>query len=343
MINNWKGLNFQNEVSSEIPDWVKRLETLDLERLVDDFISKINSLDLRLTVLVLPNALDDLLNYWNTIRVFFVHDELHDALIRLVNLKLNSSIRGILSRSMAGCTLLHICDVEAKRKPAMPPESFFSTPKTPFYGYCVSVFNKYGSDAAKDELKKGKTVVLALRKESNSLANKGRGSYDDKIIVLKDKSAYVFPACTEPGAQYSPRANTKGKYWDCRYSDIAYRDGQLDIDINRDGKIDLGRLVEGTYQYFEKKNGHLEARAFETQEKQVVERDIDGNGLFSEKCIDSTGAKTTMYIHYGNKSDKKAPGTGSAGCQTIPSDKYPLFLSLIPKNSDFYYVLVNMD
>jgi len=339
MINNWKGLNFQNQVSSEIPDWVKFPETLDLERLADDFISKINSLDLSSTVMFLPNALDDVLNYWNNIRVFFVHDELHDALIRLVNLKLNSSIRGILSRSIAGCTLLHICDAEAKQKPDMPSESFFSTPKIPFYGYCVSIFTKYGSNAAKDSLKKGKTVVLALRKESNSLANKGRGSYDDKIIVLKDKSAYVFPACTEPGAQYSHRAKKMkdGKVRDEAYCDVSYRkpDG---IDINEDGILDAGRLVEETYHYFEKPDGHLNARAFETKKTQVVERDVYGDGLFREQCTDLIGAGTTMFIHKGSKSN-----TDSSGCQTIPDDKYSLFLGLMPKNSDFYYVLVNMD
>lgn len=194
---------------------------------------------------------------------------------------------------------------------------------------------------------------MALRKHSSTLANQGRGSYDDQIVVLNGSGrpgwARVFRACTEPGAQYAQRAAykdpgnpSKGRH-DPRYTDVAYRksDG---VDIDKDGIRDAGRLAEGTYEYFEMPGGFLGARAFRVKATQVAERDSDGDGRFTvydRSRIDRQGVGNSMYIHRGGPDNVSNPNTWSAGCQTIPNDDYATFLANIPKGSSFYYVLVN--
>ncbi|MEO7253286.1 MAG: hypothetical protein ABIZ64_03490 [Casimicrobium sp.] len=130
------------------------------------------------------------------------------------------------------------------------------------------------------------------------------------------------------------------------------------MDADGDGILDAGRLVQGTYQYTEKPGGHLGARAFRVGSRikkgkksvfvegptQVVERDTDGDGLFTSadpSRIDRTGAGTTMYIHRGGSDAVGTVNTWSAGCQTIPKNRYSIFLSHIPVNATFYYVLIN--
>ena len=115
-------------------------------------------------------------------------------------------------------------------------------------------------------------------------------------------------------------------------------------DLNKDGIKDAGRLVAGTYRYFEKRGGFLGARAFQVGETQVVERDTDGDGLFTRADpgrIDKKGAGTSMYIHRGGNDDTSGAGTWSAGCQTIPKSVYGKFLAAVGRPSAFHYVLVN--
>lgn len=155
----------------------------------------------------------------------------------------------------------------------------------------------------------------------------------------------MFPACTEPGAQYSQRAAPAGagKRMDSRYADVAYRksDG---FDINRDGIKDAGRLAEGTYRYFERRDQFLGARAFQMRTIPVVERDTNGDGWFNRadpSRFDPAGAGTSMYIHRGGSDDTSQSNTWSGGCQTIPQNVYQEFLAAVGNASAFYYVLVN--
>jgi hypothetical protein len=130
---------------------------------------------------------------------------------------------------------------------------------------------------------------------------------------------------------------------DANYADVTHRKSE-GVDINKDGIKDAGRLVEGTYQYFEKSGGYLDARAFQVKVTQIVERDTDGDGHFMQydpSRVDKTGAGTSMYIHRGGANDATDPNTWSAGCQTIPKNVYGDFLARIPQGSSFYYVLVN--
>jgi hypothetical protein len=194
-------------------------------------------------------------------------------------------------------------------------------------------------------------VLLALRKESSTIANRGKGSYDDLLVVMRRTGQFreltTFPICTEPGAQYSQRV-ARG---DQRYRGIKFNPNGPGVDVDGDGYRDSGRLTEGTYQYFEmtKKNGFqrdgfLGDRAFGTKLTQVVERDTDGDGRFTvtdRNRIDTKGAGATMYIHQGGRDNVLEPNTWSAGCQTIPSNRYKTFLRAVGLPNTFYYVLVN--
>lgn len=233
-----------------------------------------------------------------------------------------------------------ILDTRFRRPSADRPQ--FRTPKQAFDSYSA-IFWRFGSTDARFDQRFGRLVLLALRKESSTIANRGKGSYDDLVVVMRRTGRFrelaSFPIRTEPGAQYSQRASGG----DARYKGVKFSkaDG---VDINKDGIKDAGRLTEGTYQYFEKKGGFLGDRAFQVKTTQVAERDTDGDGRFTQddkSRIDPSGAGTSMYIHRGGADNVLEPNTWSAGCQTIPKNRYPTFLKAVGNPNAFYYVLVN--
>ncbi|SEM38204.1 hypothetical protein SAMN04515666_110216 [Bosea lupini] len=233
-----------------------------------------------------------------------------------------------------------VLDTRFRRPSAERPQ--FRTPKQEFDSYSA-IFWRFGSTDARFDQRFGRLVLLALRKESSTIANRGKGSYDDLVVVMRRTGRFrelaSFPICTEPGAQYSQRASGG----DARYKGVKFSkaDG---VDINKDGIKDAGRLTEGTYQYFEKKGGFLGDRAFQVKSTQVAERDTDGDGRFTQddkSRIDPSGAGTSMYIHRGGADNVLEPNTWSAGCQTIPKNRYPTFLKAVGTPGAFYYVLVN--
>jgi hypothetical protein len=321
------------QIKSDIPGWVKSIVTLDLDRLADEFLS--------LVITDVSRAL----SFWNR-SLSYVPNNLHGALGRSVNARISLLARGALNNHPEGRALLFRFLIERVRRPSMPKTPFF-TPRLA-YNYYSSLVTQYGSSEAQATLKRGNLVLLGLRNQSSTLANKGLGSYDDQIVILnglsKVRTARVFPACTEPGAQYSHRSAPKGKgRVDARYVGIKHHksDG---ADINKDGIKDAGRLIEATYKYFEKPGGFLGARAFQVHATQIVERDTDGDGRFTQydpSRIDTKGAGTSMYIHRGGADDISGLGTWSAGCQTIPKGVYGNFLASIGRPAFFYYVLVN--
>jgi hypothetical protein len=241
------------------------------------------------------------------------------------------------------------------------------------YSYYASLADTFGTSDVRSALAGGELLMVGIRNSSSTLANSGRGSYDDAIVIVKgvalSRTAIAFPACTEPGAQYAHRAQLKPKgkpneRLDDRYAGVTKKYDKVGnpqndgVNVNNDEFIDAGRLIEGTYQYTEKDKGHLKARAFivgtrvqKNKESvfaygspQITERDTNGDGLFTAADpmrIDLTGAGVTMYIHRGNVDNGPGSSTSSSGCQTIPSNHYPTFLSHIPVNTTFYYVLIN--
>lgn len=277
--------------------------------------------------------------------------DLRNALGRSINARLDSRGRAALRGSAGGLALVFEWAVDKLLPPAMPQLPFFS-PRLA-YSFCASLVEERSSDTARRALDRGLPLLLGLRKETSTLANKGRGVYDDYIAVLNGRggrrSARFFPACTEPGAQYSARAathvNAKGKSTvvDARYAAVRFKKNE-GADVNGDGIAELGRLIEGTYVFTEKTGGFLGNRAFKATADQTVERDTDGDGSFDRndaKRIDTRTAGRSLYIHRGGNDNTADTNTWSAGCQTIPGNVYNDFLATIGHPASFCYVLVN--
>lgn len=316
-----------------------------------------------------------LMTQWNAL-LFTTQPQAHKTLFRCINIALRS-FHPSIGRQLRSVPTIAFALNKAKSDKSdltMPPAS-----NAPLFKYCyyASIADTFGTDAVKSPLAGGELVLLGLRQSTSTLANKGLGAYDDKIIVIKGigaaRMADEFPACTEPGAQYAQRAAPKpggkpGERVDDRYVGVKKnylkdKFGKRTIpnnvgeDVDGDGILDAGRLTEGTYQYTEKQGGFLGDRAFRVGSTilrgkkitfvlgatQVAERDTDGDGVFTNadpSRIDNTRAGTTMYIHNGGSSLAEA-NTWSAGCQTIPKNFYKRFLQHIPVNTTFHYVLVN--
>lgn len=273
--------------------------------------------------------------------------DLRNALGRVVNARLDTRARAALRASPRGLALVFEWAVEKMLPPPMPRLPFFS-PRLA-YAYCASLVEERSTDVARHALDRGLPLVVGLRKETSTLANKGRGAYDDLMAVLNgrggQRSARFFPACTEPGAQYSARAarNAKGTVVDARYAAVRFNKNE-GADVDGDGIPELGRLVEGTYVFTEKTGGFLGNRAFKATADQTVERDTDGDGRFDRadtRRIDTQGAGRSLYIHRGGVDNSGDVNTWSAGCQTIPGNLYGEFLATVGRPASFCYVLVN--
>lgn len=277
--------------------------------------------------------------------------DLRNALGRTVNAKLDDRARAALRGSAGGLALVFEWAIDKLMPPTMPQLPFFS-PRLG-YSYCASLVEERSNATARRALDRGLPLLVGLRKPTSTLANKGRGAYDDYIAVLNgrggSRSARFFPACTEPGAQYSARAathvNAKGKSTvvDARYASVRFKKNE-GADVNGDGIAELGRLIEGTYVFAEKTGGFLGNRAFMATANQTVERDTDGDGFFDRndaKRIDSKTAGRTLYIHRGGNDNAADVNTWSAGCQTIPGNRYNDFLATVGHPASFCYVLIN--
>lgn len=195
----------------------------------------------------------------------------------------------------------------------------------------VSKLMKFGDAQAKADFETGKRVVVALRVSTNHVENQN-GRYDDKIAVLRklgDGTVQIrtFDGCTEPAGAYAhgKRRAAKGSH----------------TDMNGDGKMDLGRLVAGSYRYRKREGNFMGAVAFRATRTQMAERDTNQDGSFDGRDanrIDRTGAQRSILIHRGGSETF----TGSAACQTIKPSQYASFLAAISITTqrEFSYVLV---
>jgi LysM repeat protein len=185
---------------------------------------------------------------------------------------------------------------------------------------------QFGDAQARADLAAGRDVVVALRNETNTRVNNGRGAYDDTIAIVRRNndgsySVREFRGNTEPSAQYAYNGRKP-----------------MGRDMNGDGRVDQGRLTAGSYRFAPNGNfqGNSSYRATRTQ---VAERDTNQDGRFNasdSNRIDRTGAGTSMLIHQGGSSN-----TGSAGCQTMDRETYNAFLNAVGRNTTFSYVLIN--
>ncbi|MEM9311743.1 MAG: LysM peptidoglycan-binding domain-containing protein, partial [Pseudomonadota bacterium] len=168
-----------------------------------------------------------------------------------------------------------------------------------------TLIEKYGDLEAKNNFLGGQKVVIALRNPTDS---KGflRGAFDDPfLMVWREGDGAVrlkrYMGNTEPARIYA---------WG-----EAKADKGSSVDLDGDGRNDLGRLRAGTYHYGPRLEGpFLGAKAFRARNVQVAMRDVNHDGVFSildGDAFDPTGAGRTMLLHRGGSGDD----TWSAGCQ----------------------------
>ncbi|UXH78245.1 hypothetical protein [Roseateles amylovorans] len=263
---------------------------------------------------------------------------------RLAAAQLDWQAKAVLGTRRDGTALITEWDADRLRAPYVPRLPLLSQRQT--YAYCAGIVLQRGTAAAVNALQQGRMILVGLRRETSTLANQGLGVYDDHIVVLNGgdglRTARVFPACTEPGAQYAHRASPVGNgRLDDRYKNVRFKHTE-GFDVNGDGIAEIGRLRAGTYFFGEKPRGHVKRRAFEATRTQTAERDTNGDGRFNAfdpNRIDTKNAQTTMYIHRGGT--QASGNTWSAGCQTIPDDLYYRFLASLGQMSSFHYVLVD--
>lgn len=194
------------------------------------------------------------------------------------------------------------------------------------------LMEKYGDDEARGDFMAGRKVCVALRRPTNWKLHE-KGKYDDPMLLVWREGQRVkverFWCTTEPAGAYAFGHQRAGK--------------GSSVDINRDGKADLGRLCPGTYHFNAENHPHL-GKIYKARDIQVVERDANHDGNFtatlagSADRIDTSGAGRTMYIHKG-----ATTFTASAGCQTLAPNLFARFLGRLAGQSPLSYLLINAD
>lgn len=216
--------------------------------------------------------------------------------------------------------------------PWAPFQTEFWLPKDRFYLYCL-YFLTHGSYKAVLDLIRGQRVILGLRKETSTKANKGKGLYDDLFVVLKrdwphrSGWAYRFLGNTEPAWKYDAKNPLKSK--------------TMGQDADGDGVEDLGRIPAGTHRF---KKGYSAKRGniLIPTESIRLERDTNHDGWFHN---DKFNAKLEGRLYAGDTFFHKGGlggFTGSAGCQTLEGPIFQKFWDTLGNQSVFYYVLVSL-
>lgn len=186
-----------------------------------------------------------------------------------------------------------------------------------------------GDAQARADFAAGRKVVVALRTDTNVAAN-DNGRYDDRIaVVWRDAAGQVqvreFAGNTEPSGQY-------------RF-DGAKGSRGYGVDMNGDGRPDLGRIEAGSYRYTQQSDQFLGNTYFRPDRTTPAQRDTNGDGRFDasdRNGRDATGAGRSMLIHQGG-----AGNTWSAGCQTLAGADFNAFVAALGGQRSFSYVLAN--
>lgn len=194
------------------------------------------------------------------------------------------------------------------------------------------IIGHYGDAEALAEFLAGSKVLIALRRNTNTRQHR-KGLYDDLLLVAHRRAHGVvklvrLPLNTEPAGEYAfDGSNPKRALYG--------------IDTDRDGRRELGRLVAGTYHYMRAPGRFLGATYFRSRDIQVTERDTNQDGDFEPgrgDTLDPSGAGRSMHIHRGGA---EGVATWSAGCQTIPKDRYAAFLAALEGQDRLSYILIN--
>ncbi len=202
-------------------------------------------------------------------------------------------------------------------------------PATPAANDFAAQIATHGDAQARADFAAGRKVVVALRTDTN-VASNDNGRYDDRIaVVWRDASGQVnvreFAGNTEPSGQY-------------RY-DGAKGSRGYGVDMNGDGRPDLGRIQAGSYRYTQQADRFLGNTYFRPDSTTPAQRDTNGDGRFDasdRNGLDRTGAGRSMLIHQGGASN-----TWSAGCQTLAGADFNSFVAALGGQRSFSYVLVN--
>ena len=196
-----------------------------------------------------------------------------------------------------------------------------------------TLIERYGDLEAKNNFLAGDKVMIALRNPTDSKKFL-KGTFDDPFILVWRKangsvSLKRYMGNTEPARIYA-------------WGQAKASKGST-VDLDKDGRNDLGRLRAGTYHYGPRLEGEfLGAKAFRARDVQVSMRDVNHDGVFSlvgGDLIDEVGAGRTMLLHRGGSGND----TWSAGCQTITNSDYWRFLSDLGSQDHFSYVLINVE
>ena len=230
-----------------------------------------------------------------------------------------------------------------------------------WYEKTKTIFKEKG---ATFEIRPDWVNVMAIRNFTTASRTNAGGIFDDFILVawttvIKGDS-YIrwvnFRANTDPSFQYMQGRNNGVAKKD------QIRSGKTDDgdDADEDGKLDLGMLPPGTYQYYtvpsvpknavlglvfkpvHNANSPLGIRVF---------RDSNRDGKFTdadEAMIKNQNAMYegyTMYIHRASRV-KQPDNTWSAGCQTMRMEDFEEFkkiLAIAAKSGQktFTYLLIN--
>jgi hypothetical protein len=102
----------------------------------------------------------------------------------------------------------------------------------------------------------------------------------------------------------------------------------MGVDANGDGRLDLGRLPEGYYEYKTGTSATL-GKVLCPTASAMAERDTSHDGIF-QPDEPRASAGTSMLFHVG----KSTENTGSAGCQTMPPNEYTRFWTDLNSNGD---------
>jgi GH24 family phage-related lysozyme (muramidase)/LysM repeat protein len=204
------------------------------------------------------------------------------------------------------------------------------------YDLYANYVGNFGNAQAKSDLAAGQRVIVGLRHDTNSGANRGNGVYDDRIVVMwKDSSGkhvQEFKGNTEGSAQYDP----KSQY---------FRKAGGDSDANGDGVYDLPRLADGTYGFrkdYWSKGGQVQTggnNILSGTTNQRVQRDSNHDGVWDSRDPGRNalgGQDFGIYFHRGGDNN-----TYSSGCQTLAQGDFNKFWTSLGGQSNFTYTMIN--
>ncbi len=218
---------------------------------------------------------------------------------------------------------------EATRPPRMPDAAETAgLSQAQQYDVYGSIVAQRCNIAANDAMATQDRVVLGLRDENRTTEARGRGVYDDRIVVLwKDAQGRGHvrefnQATTEPTAQYDGHAKTAPR--SPGFGNVAPRTKTEGEDVNGDRVKDLGRLGEGTTEMratTHPRNGHPDEFALRPSQDAItagagrVERDSNGDGWFDARDtqgVPSAGraAGETLFLVQGSPGDPAALRAG---------------------------------